>query len=61
MFAPVVMRFRSVQVHLDTVSQAYCETVNRCPKVVQWINDGKHESEVVKEDELDWPSEMIPG
>ncbi len=61
MYAPVVMRFRSVDVDLDSVSRVYCETVNNCPQVKQWIDNGMQEIEIIKQDELDWPSETIPG
>ncbi len=59
MYAPVVMRYRSVEVELDEVSQAYCATMHNCPSVQQWLAEGKHEKEIVEEDELDWPSQTI--
>ncbi len=59
MFAPVVMRFRSVEVPLDDLSTAYCETMNADPSVRAWIALGLAETFEVPEDELDWPGEAI--
>ena len=36
MYAPVVMRFRSVDVELDSVSKQYCETMHKCDAVKLW-------------------------
>ena len=60
MFAPVVMRFRSVEVDLDPPSAGYCQTMNACESVKHWISLAYGESDTVVEDELDWPSEPIP-
>lgn len=60
MYAPVVMRFRSVNVELDTVCRQYCETMHKCDAVQLWIDHGYAETETVYEDELDSPSELIP-
>ncbi len=56
MFAPVVMRFRSVEVKLDAVAMQYCRTVEKDPSVREWVRRGLQESHRVDEDELDWPS-----
>ena len=61
MYAPVVMRFRSVEVELDDVALEYCETVNRCESVRQWLKLALAEDHIVKEDEIDWPGESIPA
>ena len=62
MYAPVVMRFRSIDVELDKVAMDYCATVNGCASVKQWVSLGFDETEVVAGDELDWPGETItPG
>ncbi len=62
MYAPVVMRFRSIDVELDKVAMDYCATVNGCASVKQWVSLGFDETEVVTGDELDWPGETItPG
>ncbi len=59
MYAPVVMRFRSVDVDLDEVSQAYCKTMNESEAVREWLQHAQQESHVFDEDELDWPSELL--
>ncbi len=60
MFAPVVMRFRSVEVDLDDTAKDYCATVNRCESVRKWISLGYLEQDIVAQDEIDWPGELIP-
>ena len=57
MYAPVVMRFRSVAVDLDQVAQSYCDTMNGDDSVLEWIRRGQAETHEVVEDELDWPGE----
>ena len=61
MYAPVVMRFRSAEVELDPVSQAWCDTVNRCDAMRLWLEQALAETDVLEEDELDWPSEPVAG
>ena len=57
MYAPVVMRFRSVDVDLDDCANEYCHTVNNDPAVRKWIQMALSETHRVDEDELDWPSQ----
>jgi len=59
MYAPVVMRFRSIDVELGDIARSYCQTVNDCPSVKQWISNGLGESYIVTEDELDFPGEQL--
>ena len=59
MYAPVVMRFRSISVNLKDDAAQYCDTVNRDPSVRQWIQQGLEETHRVDQDELDWPSEPV--
>ncbi len=59
MYAPVVMRFRSVDVELNDVSQAYCETMNQCDAVAEWLDHARLEDHLFDEDELDWPSRLL--
>jgi glutathione S-transferase len=59
MYAPVVMRFRSAEIELDPVSQAYFDTMHQCDAVKQWLADGAAETDVLEEDEIDWPSEAL--
>ena len=61
MYAPVVMRFRSVDLDLDDTSRAYYETMHECPAVQRWLAEGRVEEDVLDEDEIDWPSELIPA
>ncbi|MBX2867431.1 MAG: glutathione S-transferase [Acidiferrobacterales bacterium] len=59
MFAPVVMRFRSVDVSLSDLAMEYCHTVNACPSVKKWVSLALGEQEVVPVDEIDAPSELL--
>ncbi|MCB1857635.1 MAG: glutathione S-transferase family protein [Gammaproteobacteria bacterium] len=59
MYAPVVMRFVSYQIPLEPVSRAYVDTLYGSPAASTWVNLGKAESEIIGEDEADWPSEPI--
>lgn len=56
MYAPVVMRFRSVEIELNPESREYCRTVLECKAVKQWLAESSGESEIVPEDELECPS-----
>ena len=59
MYAPVVMRFRSVDLDLDPVSKSYCDTMHQNSAVMQWLAEGAMETDTLKEDELEWPSQRI--
>lgn len=59
MYAPVVMRFRSVPVDLYADAKSYCRTVESDPSIREWIRRGLAENHRVDEDELDWPSEPV--
>ena len=59
MFAPVVMRFRSVSVNLNQVAAAYCETVTADASVREWIRRGLEERNIVERDEIDWQSKPV--
>lgn len=56
MFAPVVMRFRSVDVTLDDNAKTYCDTMNGCRGIREWVRIAYEEDDIIQEDELDWPS-----
>ncbi len=56
MYAPVVMRFRSMDVKLDRVSQEYCLAVRECETVKKWLVEASSEAEIVDADEIDHPS-----
>lgn len=59
MYAPVVMRFRSIEVELDANATAYRRTLESDPSVREWIRRGLAEDHRVDEDEIDWPSESV--
>ena len=59
MYAPVVMRLVSYEIELDTVAQAYVDTLYNTSALQDWIVAGKAEAEVIEEDEADWPSQPI--
>ena len=53
MFAPVVNRFRTYGVKLDTDSDAYCNAVLAQPAMKDWIDAAKHEPWLIAAYELD--------
>jgi len=53
MFAPVVTRFRTYGVKLDTDSDAYCTAVLAHPAMKEWIDAAKHEPWLIAAYELD--------
>lgn len=44
-FAPVVMRFKTYDVELDSRLQAYAERISAHPAVLQWIHEANAETE----------------
>ena len=59
MYAPVVMGLVSYAIELDDVTRTYVETVYNSPAAQAWVALGKAESEVIEQDEADWPSVPI--
>ena len=57
MYAPVVMRFVSYEIPFDAVTGDYAETLVGCAAMEEWVSLGRQESEVIEEDEAEWPSE----
>ena len=53
MFAPVVTRFRTYGVKLDTDSDAYCNAVLAQPAMKEWIDAAKHEPWLIQAYELE--------
>lgn len=53
MFAPVVTRFRTYGVKLDTDSDAYCNAVLAHPAMKEWIDAAKHEPWLIQAYELE--------
>jgi len=52
MFTPVVMRFNTYGVTLDGVAAEYLQTISNQPSVLEWIEIGSKEKEVIESDEL---------
>ncbi len=52
MFAPVVTRFRTYGVKLDSDSDAYCNAVLAQPAMKEWIDAAKHEPWLISAYEL---------
>ena len=53
MYAPVVTRFRTYGVKLDTDTDAYCNAVLAHPAMKDWIDAAKHEPWLIAAYELD--------
>ena len=54
MYAPVATRFRTYDVSLDAVSQAYCEQILAMPEMKLWIRDALAEPEEIDELEMEF-------
>ena len=52
MFAPVALRFAGYDVALADLENAYVQSVLDLPDVVDWIESGKQETEVIERDEV---------
>ncbi len=48
MFAPVALRFRTYEVQLDEVCEAYVAALLSLPEVVEWVADAQAEEEVIE-------------
>lgn len=48
MFAPVVLRFETYAVRLDSLSRDYADAVLALPAVQAWVNDARAETEVLE-------------
>ncbi|MES9859165.1 MAG: glutathione S-transferase family protein [Sedimenticola sp.] len=59
MFAPVVLRLISYEVALDDVAREYTETLYSSAAIQEWVAASKSETQVIKEDEAEWPSVAI--
>lgn len=51
MYAPVVTRFRSYDVHVDPLCERYCQQIMAWPDMKEWFAAAQHEPEQI--DELD--------
>lgn len=54
MYAPVVLRFYSYQPALCGEAQAYMRTTLEHPAIVEWMDAGRAETEIIEEDEIDF-------
>ena len=52
MFAPVALRFYGYDVQLDDLAAAYVQTVLNHPDIIDWIDAGTKETEIIGEDEV---------
>ena len=57
MYAPVVTRFRTYDVKLDEVCEAYARTIEAWPDFIEWVEAAKREPEA-RIDELEFESEF---
>lgn len=53
MFAPIVLRFDGYSIPLEGVEADYVQSVLNQPCIVEWIQDGKLEKEIIAEDEIE--------
>ena len=53
MFAPIALRFEGYSIPLGQVEKAYVKSVLNQPCIIEWIEAGKLESEVIEEDEIE--------
>jgi len=54
MYAPVATRFRTYDVPLDAVSQAYCDEIFEWPAMQEWIGQAMLEEEAIEELEVEF-------
>jgi glutathione S-transferase len=54
MYAPVATRFRTYDVKLDPVSQAYCDQIMAMPEMKLWIADAHKEPDEIDELEMEF-------
>lgn len=52
MFAPVALRFSGYSIPLEGIEAKYVSSILQHPAIIEWINAGKQEREVIEEDEI---------
>ncbi len=52
MFAPVALRFYGYSIPLSSTDQEYVESVVNHPAIIEWIEAGRLEKEVIDDDEI---------
>jgi glutathione S-transferase len=53
MYAPIALRFEGYSIPLEGVERAYVQSVSKQPSIVEWIEAGKVEREIIEENEID--------
>lgn len=53
MYAPIALRFHGYNIPLSGIEEAYVKSVLKQPAIIDWIEAGKAESEVIEEDEIE--------
>ncbi|MDP7145534.1 MAG: glutathione S-transferase family protein [Pseudomonadales bacterium] len=53
MFAPVALRFAGYSIPLDGAEEAYVTSVLAQPSIIEWMEAGKLEKEIIDEDEVE--------
>ena len=53
MFAPIALRFEGYSIPLGGLEEAYVKSVLKQPCIIEWIEAGKVEIEVIEEDEIE--------
>jgi glutathione S-transferase len=52
MYAPVVFRFRTYKVKVDSISEKYMETMLSLPAMAEWLEAAQKEKEVIEDMEI---------
>ncbi|MDH5767281.1 MAG: hypothetical protein OEZ38_14795 [Gammaproteobacteria bacterium] len=52
MFAPIALRFEGYSIPLNGIEESYVNSVLKQPGIIEWIDAGKSEIEVIEEDEI---------
>ncbi len=52
MFAPIALRFSGYNISLGDVEEDYVQSVLKQPGIIEWIEAGKGEKEIIGEDEI---------
>lgn len=53
MYAPVALRFYGYHIALGEIEQAYVDSVLRQPGIIEWMEAGRRETEIIAEDEVE--------
>jgi len=53
MYAPIALRFYGYSIPLTGVEETYIQSVLRQPGIIDWIEAGKAETEILEENEID--------